>query len=502
VSGLRYGLRYARFQNEFWLPVEVRFQGRAELPGGLPGIPSLLGFEHFASVSNYQLDPGLPGSGFSDVQIEVAEGADDYDSAAWYQGQAVPLTSSEVQAYKRIDSLEQLPASMTDRLLFGTAAAAALLLGAESDFFRFNRVEDVYLGAGNTFRLNRHVDARIKLGYSFGTRLVEHQVGGEYYFDHHLRPRVGFDYRLRAVARPSATTANSYNPSTLALLAQLDPFNYYETQDVEVRVSLKPMSFQRLTLLYHDEAHRSLPVNTTYAMFPRDRGVRDNPLVADGKLRSLEARWSLDSRPLYREEGRDLRMDATEYWRLELAAEFASPDLIDNDFEFTRWQARLHRRQQTLGLGLTSLDLYAGGAGGTLPPQRYFAADFGKGIFFNRGAYQTLDEQTFGGDRVVSASVYHNFRRLLFTRTNWPIVRDIPFWLSVHGGVMWADFVNLAPIPGDEAGLSADRAYSELGFGIENLLPFMEPANVSLHFSWQLSDYDTRGFTALFALRL
>lgn len=502
VSDLRYKLRYARFLNEYWLPVEVRFTGKADLPAGIPEIPSKLEFGQFASVSNYQLDPGLPGSTFGDVQIEVADGADKYDSTAWYQRQAIPLTAEEVQAYHHIDSLEHLPTPLGKRLLMGTAAASALLLGAESDFFRFNRVEDAYLGLGNEFKFGRHVDARLKLGYSFGTRLVEHQFGGDYRFDNRPRLLVGFDYRLRVVARNSITTGRDYNPSTLALLAQFDPFNYYQTQDLELHASVKPFSYNRLTLLYHDEAHRSLPVSTDYRMFVRDQPLRDNPAITMGTLRSLEARWVYDNRPLYRQEGRDVMMDATRYTRVTLGAEFASPDLIDNDFDFSRLYARIHRRQQTLGLGITSFDLYAGTSAGTLPPQRFFAADFGKGIFFNRGAFQTFDEQTFGGERAVSATLYHNFRKLLFTRTGWPVVKDIPFWLSVHGGILWADFTNLTPQPGDEAAFSFDRPYSELGFGIENLLPFVEPVNVSLHFTWQLSTYHTRDFAVLMALRL
>lgn len=501
ISDLRYHVRYARFLDSIWMPVEVRFSGKAELPVPIPGIPTHLGFEHAASVSDYRLDPGLPKSTFGDVQIEVADGADDYDSAAWYARQAIPLTTEEVRAYQRIDSLEQVPTPLTHKLTMGAVGVAALLLGAESDFFRFNRVEDVYLGLGAKFSPISSIDVRVKAGYAFGTDLVEHEIGADYYSRHPLRPAIGFDYRLRTVPRASMTTPRAYNPSTLALLAQLDPFNYYRTQDLEVRASFKPLQYNRLMLLYHDEAQRSEGMNTRYQMFPRDREVRDNPAIADGELRSLEARWTYDSRPLYRQEGRDRLLDATEFTLVTASAEWASPDLIDNDFSFTRFSLALRHRRQSFGLGITSVQVQAGFSGGELPPQRYFAADFGKEIFFNRGAFQTFDEQTFGGDRAASVTLYHNFRRLLFTRLGWPLVRDIPFWLSIHGGALWADFANLAPVPGDESKFDFDRPYTEAGFGLENLLPFLEPAIVSVHFTWQLSSYDTRDFTALFAVR-
>jgi len=64
----------------------------------------------------------------------------------------------------------------------------------------------------------------------------------------------------------------------------------------------------------------------------------------------------------------------------------------------------------------------------------------------------------------------------------------------VHGGVFWTEFKRARP--GDENALipTATSAYSELGFGLANLTPWISPFNFGVFFTWQLSNYGTRRF--------
>jgi hypothetical protein len=361
------------------------------------------------------------------------------------------------------------------------------------DFYRFNRVENVFLGMGNEFRLSRHMDARLKLGYAFGTKQLQQQFGLTYYLQDSWRVRFTGDYRLRTVSRHSFTTWN-YNPAGLALLAQLDPYNYYGTQELNLSVSLRPFTFSRLWLTYYDARHTSQSLDTDYSLFNRETAVRDNPAIDDGRLRSVRATFQYDNRPLYRQASRNLRLSTTEYTRLVLGFEYSSPDGLDSDFDFKRVYARFLARKRLPGFGMSTAEVFAGETDGTLPAQRYFGVDFGNGVFFDRGGFGTLFEQTFGGGRVVSATLHHDFRTALFTKTGLPVLKDIPVWLSIHGGIMWADFVNLAPVAGDALTLRSEEPYSELGFGLGNLTPFLSPLNFSLSFTWQLSGYETRDF--------
>jgi hypothetical protein len=201
-------------------------------------------------------------------------------------------------------------------------------------------------------------------------------------------------------------------------------------------------------------------------------------------------------------KGEERLLGQTQYTRLDVSAEVSDPGFVASDFDYTRISARLFRRQRTLGIGVTSLELRAGGSGGHMPSQRFFGVDDGNGVFFKRGGYYTFDQQTFGGRRYASVSLHHNFRQLLFVQSGIPGIRKLSFWLTVYGSVLWADFENLAPLPGEPLSLAAGRPYSELGFGLANLTPFTNPLNLAIYFTWQLSSYDTRDFSLRLGLEL
>ncbi|MBU0982537.1 MAG: hypothetical protein KKA42_01605, partial [candidate division Zixibacteria bacterium] len=295
------------------------------------------------------------------------------------------------------------------------------------------------------------------------------------------------------------------NPTFSSLVDAYDPFDYYRTKGIEAFASTRLFNFTRLRLFYRDLRDRSVPVVTDYRLFQEDRAHRANPIIADGTLRSVGAQFVFDSRKLYLNKGRDVRMDDVQYSRLEAGVEHASPDLIDNDFDFTKYWVSLFRRQRTLGLGVTSLRIFAGGSDRDLPPQRYYTFDHGFGSYVLAGgtAVWNLDQETFVGSRALSISGRHEFRRRLWTQSGIPLIRDIPFWLSVHGTVFWSDFENHAAQVGDEFVRTAGKPYSEIGFGIGNLTPFISPFNLALYFTKQLSDYDnTRDWTIGLGLEL
>src|SRR5256885_16480235 len=90
--------------------------------------------------------------------------------------------------------------------------------------------------------------------------------------------------------------------------------------------------------------------------------------------------------------------------------------------------------------------------------------------------------------------VRHDFDGSLFAKGRLPLIRGLPFTLSVHGGVFWTDFEGHPPNPGDALLFTARRPYTEAGFGLGNLTPFLSPINLAVHFTWQPSSSPTREF--------
>ncbi len=503
VSDARYAQRFAQFDNEYWMPIEIRFSCDVNIEMPIPGVPDRLRVSHTALLHDFHFDTGHPRGTFGEYAIEVDDKADDFDSLRWYERPTIPLTPVEINGYARIDSVTGAPRSLGRKMLTGLAAAMYLATAGEKDFFRFNRVEGPYLGLGlDLDRLVDRMNFRIKTGYAFEIKRGEHQYGLTYRLHEGRKLDVGFDYFNRVTHRPTIVSARDYNPSFFALWVGEDPFDYYLTKGAQAFVQTKLIDFTRLGLTYSDLRHRSLPFGTDFSVFGDEDDIRDNPSVTEGTLRSLTLSFVFDSRQLFRNKGRDERIDQVQYSRLEAAVEYASPDFIDNDFDFRRYWVRFYRRQRSLGLGVTALNVFAGGSDGDLPPQRYFSVDFGDGYFFDARGFSSLDTKNFGGSRVLALGLFHNFRRRLFTASGLPLIRDIPLWLSVYAGVFWTDFNNHAVHPGDEFINTASKAYREVGFGLGNLTPFISPLNFALYFTWQLSDYDTQDFSVRLGFEL
>ncbi|MCP4686111.1 MAG: carboxypeptidase-like regulatory domain-containing protein [bacterium] len=492
VSELSYSQRFAQFQDEYWMPIDIRFSAVVEIH--FPTIPDRIGLSHTASLYDYHIETGIPEKTFGEAIIEVVEEADDYDSLAWQARQTIPLTDFEVHEYQRIDSVENEPPSVGKIALTAVAAAVALTAFGDDDIFRYNRVEGPYVGLGAEIEEPiRNFDLRLQSGYAFEAERWEHKYGLTYHLDRAKRMEVGFDYLNRVVKRPTVISGPGRSFNFWSLFANIDPMDYYRAEGFRVFASTKLVDHTGLSLAYSDFQQFSMPALTDYSFFGEDT-LHVNPAIHDGKLRSVEAEFTFDSRKMFKNKRRFRRISSTQYSLCKVGVEYASPDFIENDFDFRRYWVSLRRSQRTLGLGVTSLYLYAGASDGDLPPQKYFAVDFGQQYLSEAGDFLTFDENNFSGNRVLAFRGQHEFRRRLWTAGDLPLVRDIPFWLSLHGGVCWTEFKNHTFLDDDAQVNTADKPYSEIGFGLGNLTPFIAPFNFAVFFTWQLSDYDTSDF--------
>ena len=486
MSSVNYYQRCAQFDNEYWMPVEIGYAFDLDLP--IPGLP-IYSIDYVAALHNYFFEVDHDDRTF-DYVLEVDPEADDIDSAKWYAGQMVPLTDLEQRGYERIDSLENAPRSLGRKIGSGLLRLVARSLFNEN-FFHFNRVEGAYIGHGGGSRYDLpRTTLTYKIGYAFDRERWQHRYGVTYRLWQRRLLDVGVSYVDDVIPVPTLISRR-YNPTIMAITNKTDPYDYYRTRGVDIRASGKIEKHITLGVVYGDHRHYSEANHTEYSFFRDSKKHRPNPAIVEGAMRSAQVRLAFDSRSLMKLKNQEVTVGAIPMIRLEANLEFASPDLIDNDFDFVQYSLELRRQQRTLGMGLTSIRAVVGGSDRTLPPQRYFTIDFGDEFFSTEMNFKTLGETNFKGSRAAYVYARHDFGRWLFRRSGLPIVTDIPFSLILHGGAFWTDFGGHSTQPGDELVRIAPKMYSEIGFGLGRV----PPLNFKLLFTWQLSDYDTNRFT-------
>lgn len=489
---LRYHQRLREVAPDAWMPTEIRFSGEVHVGMPIPGFPNNLSFIHTAYLDGFRFDEGRPPSSIGEYLIVVDDRADDADSASWATARAAPLTSLERSAWDRIDSLEQEPPPL-GRRLFGLTIGA-LGIATNPDFFHFNRVEGAYLGAGLALRgLSPDLVLRLKTGYGLEREEWAHRYGVRYRLSEAQRVWLGVEYSSEIVARPSIPSAGT-NTTLPALWDKDDALDYYHEEGFQLLASTKVLDFLTFRASYLDVEQSSVDVATQYSIADRDNPQRVNPAIVDGRLRSLSASLTFDSRPRLKRKGRDFLLTGGPFTEVTVGAEVAAPGLVANDFDFVRYTLHARHQQRALNLGLTTVDIAAGIATGRVPTQRYFTVDFGRGggLLYNDDGFNTLEKTNFSGNRMLQLRVRHDFGRQLLAYV--PLLRELPFTVSVQGGLFLTDFKDHTPNPSDEFLPSAPTPYGELGFGVGNLTPFLSPLNLSAWFVWQVSDYQTDRF--------
>ncbi|HKI96158.1 MAG TPA: DUF5686 family protein [Gemmatimonadales bacterium] len=491
VSDLRYHQQLGDVGGGRWMPTRIQLTGQVHLRIPFPGIPHDLEFSQTAVLSDFRFDQGHPPAGTGRYRIVVDDGADRPDSSWWTDSSRVPLSVAERAAWSRIDSIAELPPSLGRQVRNGVFLA--LFLGTNQNFFHFNRVDGPYTGIGLRFRRPAWQYGG-KVGYGFDADRWQYAVR----LGRRLSATQGLwadaEWHDETLHRPTLISS-SYNPTFRALFARLDPLDYYRergfTLDLHSRV-VGPLS---ASVGYRDAEQWSLPVVTDYAVFNVDRLVAPNPPIADGHLRAFTAGLTYDSRPMLDDKGIVRRLGGFTWTRIALGAEVSAPSIVASDFSYRRYTLDIERRQRTLGFGITTLRAAGGIATGVVPPQRYFTVDFGmETATFQRGGFNTLADTNYSGTWAAMITVQHDFDRLLFAKSHLPLIENLPFTLSVHGGVFWTDFAHHTPTPADSLLITAPTAYSEVGFGLGNLTPFLAPFNLQANFTWQLSSYPTHGF--------
>jgi len=488
VVNPRYSEHYSQFEDEYWMPIEISFSGLVKI--SFPGIP-IMSFDYVVAMHNFTFNTAHPKGTFDEYWIEVAEDVDDVDSATWNASQLIPLTTEEIRGYQRIDSIVNAPKPLYKKLIRLGIGAFYLGMGGNYDFFHFNRVEGPCLGAGVKLgKLVPNTKLQLKSGYAFSGKYWQHYYGFVYTLSQHRKLTIGAEYHDEIRRRPTVISSSQTNPTFMAITNKTDPFDYYLEKGFHFSLTTKVVNRTKVTIAYQDYNQYSVSNNTEYSMFRETKKHRLNPAIVDGKLRSISGRFVYDSRARWKNKGEEWILFSPTYALFSIGAEVASPDFIENDFYFVRYHASLYRRQRIPGIGVSRIGVYAGASDKTLPPQKYFTVDFGAGVTDGKTYFKTLGEKNFSGSRALTVYAYHDFGRRLFRKSRLPLIKDIPFSLSVHGGAFWTDFKGHPTQPDDGDVRFARKPYSEIGFGLGKITPL----DLKVYFTWQLSDYETNGF--------
>ena len=437
-----YKQQFSRFGSDVWLPADFRSSMALDLSfQGLLVFPTIR-IEQISRLSNFELNVQIPDSLFEEDDIVVA------DSAAMKRMEpadlvllAVPLTPSEEEAYRRIDSTMTLakayePSGPLARFVktVNNSSGASLSMGVGGGMaleFKplvwFNRVEGFHLGLQASTSLGREIRVTglggyetVRKGWTYG---IKARIGGlnwiEAGYVDHVPPRYLSDIR-----------GHFLNSLNLAL-SESDYFDYLHERKWHIAIGgwFRFLNDLTWSVEYAERQYEEEIARVTRGLIG-GRLPADENVSGDGDLNSVTVRIEYDGDSI------PLGIGAEYSARIEVERDVTP--MLGGAENFTRITGTLVWRIPTFfrrRLIPNSLDLKITGQtySGSLPVQRNAIVD-GSTLLSTFGGLRTRIGRPYEGGKVFSFMWEHSFRSVLFERLGWEAAARNNLNLIVHGG--------------------------------------------------------------------
>jgi hypothetical protein len=458
---LSYAQQFSLFENEYWMPVDIRINGFFQL--GLAGLtfPGI-GIESISSIYNCRINPTIPDSIFEKPRRVVLNDADKYDSTFWRQREVLPLTSEEKTAYERLDSTQTLekqfkpsgPLVTLGDVLESTPASPQV---------RFNRVEGLFLGISSTVdSVTKSLQTHATAGYSFSNKRTDLRLGATYFIDNKREYGIGLEAYQDVRHFCNGGAQDDLSNLFATLLYKTDYFDYYYTRGFDVSFSADPVRNLKLEVGYRNEDQTSAFRSTNYSLFARDRMFELNPPIEEGVLRGvwLEARYGQKPFPI--------PIIPRNYVQLDI--EHSAPSL-KSSFSYTKvtFQGEYHIATflQSLFLPPSLMIKFSSGTAlDVLPPQQYYRFDSPLLGYAPSGTLRGTGINEFSGDTYFLLTLEHNFRNVPFLWLNIPFLykNSIEFLVYANVAQSWKNAISAPSTIHPTNGL-----YEEVGCGISRV---------------------------------
>jgi hypothetical protein len=492
---LHFKQQFNNFGQAFWLPMDIRIDGGIKI--GIIGfqIP-VINYKQISRLTDYQINITLPDSLYRESRNVYMDSLSiRQDSSFTSKYYVIPLTEKEDKAYSSLDSTMTLEKAFKPTGLLAKLATVRVSTTEQEDRssgdtppkkgrslfnlishlqpqFRYNRVDEMHIGLkvkqDITRNLSVHAASAYKTGlerWSFETKL-NFRWGGR-----RNRGTITGTYVSDTHSRYTSENYPHLLNSIQTLLGFEDYFDYFWNKKWNTTFSYR---FQKLntkfSLGFNIENHSSVSKTSDRDLLSRDYIQRSNPAVEDGNLNSMEFTVALGNEYV--------PWGTIGQQRAEFKIEHSSPDILNSDFSFTRYQLTLDVHINTFLRrrfmpNAIDLRVVGGTSTGSLPVQRMGTLDVRLGSFSPFGVFRSLNGIPPEGEHYVGVYWEHNFRTVPFELIGLRALAKQGLSLLIHGahGRTWISDETRSRLLHDYRYF--DKFHHEIGLSLNGILGFL-----------------------------
>ncbi|MGE5497175.1 MAG: DUF5686 family protein, partial [Syntrophothermus sp.] len=485
--------QFVPYAEDLYMPIDYRLFIRANILG-----LATVGFELSSVLYNYRLNEKISDNFFDKAILTVVPDADKKDSAWWNTAQSIPNTAEELAAYRKIDSVKNVPVSFWEKfnseLLTGRIGISDnLSMSGPLGLFHFNRVEGwtVSPGIHADDMLYKRLNAGLQLSYGFSDKKPKQSLTAALRLGQYRTHVISLNVFNRISTLFSESDAyNEFTSTLLALLAKYDFRDYYYSSGFDFNTESEIFPVLKLNAGYMSRLDKPAVNHSEFSIFARDKRYRANLPVNNIKVNALNAGFNLDFRN-YIEDGYFRRRVSEGKSYVLFAGNVMRSDrkALGSQADFTMYDSEVRGVINTFGFAAFNFRLRGVYSDGPVPFQMQYALAGNITSTGKNYTFRTVGINDVFGDRVICLNLEHNFRDELFRLLKVPVIKDIDLQLNTFFNAAWSDISPRSRqiMPVEYTILR--KPLLEAGFSIGHVL-----FPIGLEFAWRLTHRESNGF--------
>jgi len=480
--------QYTPYENNIYMPVDYRIFA----DGNFLGIFKF-GFELNTIFYDYKINQQIDDDYFGMAIVKVLSDADKKDSTYWKSTQTISNTNEELEAYKRIDSLEAIPRTFWDNFSFLSSSINVndnLSITGPLGLYSFNPVEGHTLnyGANISQAADKRLNSRIDFSYGFSDQIFKTDFSSTYFMGEYRTNSISVNAFTKLTELFGESIRYNKLTSTLSnLFGKYDFKDYYYTKGFSIKLWSEVFPVLRLSLGLLNRTDNNAYNNSDFSIFNKGKKYNTNKIIYETRINAFTAGFQLDFRK-YIEDGYFRRRTSQGRFTAILSGEMllSNTGTLNSGLDFQSYKLTLSGFVPTFKSANMNFVLNGIYSDGPVPFQMMYALPGNIESASQSYTMRTLRIGEVFGDRVLALTIEHNFNDEIFRMLNLSFLINLQINLSMHFNAVLLEISprskSIFPTGAVSLFNEFKSPFYEIGFGIgQALFPFR------LEFTWKLN---------------
>jgi hypothetical protein len=476
--------QFSLFKDSIYMPVDYRLIETANILN-----LAKFGIELNTILYDYRINSITSDSLFSKAAITVLPHADSKDSTFWGNATTIPNTPEEQTAYKRIDSLSNVPLTFWNKFNYLSSRISIsdnFSISAPIGMYHFNRVEGHALDFG--LFLNDAFDQRLssswQSSYGFSDKKYKAILDASYLLGDYRTYKISFNaYNDLAELFGSSENYNDLTSTVLALFSKYEFRNYYYTKGFGLDASGEVFPVLSLKAGFLNHTDNTAVKNSDFSFFAKEKHFTDNPVIYETKINALTAGFNFDFRD-YIEDGTFRRRisNGKSYATFGGDVLYSDKYILNSDLNSTVYKMNVNGIINTFNSGQLHFKIFGMYTNGTLPYQMLYSLPGNINSTSQDYSFRTLNLNEILGTRVATINIEHYFGDDLFRFSKIPGIKNWELQLTGFLNIAYTDVNDKSKAISPYVLQEFKHPFYEIGFGIGQVL-----FPIQLDFAWKLN---------------